>query len=251
MTILAELFNPSFFMLLAILLLVASMFVIYYESKMREQNHTINSMLSLVSTLAEDMNNVKFGLNQLAIRYSQSSANNVEEILETSKIIPNYNLIEVSDDESDDEEEDNDESDDEEDDDNDADDESSHSSKSSDSDESECNIKVLKLNILNEADLEECEMTLTCDLDESATKDDDKYVDKLDDEIIQLELCNELPSSNELKTIDIDLGEEHVDYSKIPIGKLKKIAVEKGVTTTENVSKLKKQDLITLLEVRL
>jgi hypothetical protein len=238
MTILAELFNPSFFMLLAILLLVASMFVIYYESKMREQNHTINSMLSLVSTLAEDMNNVKFGLNQLSIRYSQPSANNFEEVLETSKIIPNYNLIEVSDDESDEE----DEEDEEDEDDEEEDEESSHSS-SSDSDDFECNIKVLKLNILNEADLDECEMTLTCDLDESATKDDDKYLDELDGE-----MAMKLPLSDELKTIAIDLGEEQVDYSKIPISKLKKIAVEKGI---ENVSKLKKQELIELLEVHL
>ena len=189
------------------------------------------------------MNNVKFGLNQLAIRYSQPSANNFEEVLETSKIIPNYNLIEVSDDESEDSETEDDEEDEEE------DDESIHSSDSSNSigsDEFECNIKVLKLNILNEADLEECEMTLTCNLDESATKDDDKYLDELDDEII--EMAMKLPSSDELKTIAIDLGEEQVDYSKIPISKLKKIAVEKGI---ENVSKLKKQELIELLEVHL
>ena len=251
MTILAELFNPSFFMLLAILLLVASMFIIYYESKMREQNHTINSMLSLVSTLAEDMENVKFGLNQMAIRYSQPSSNDIdiEEILETSKIIPNYNLIEVSDDESDD---DDDESNDDESDNDESDNDDAEFNDSSESDdESECNIKVLKLNILNEADLEECEMTPTYDLDES--KDDDKYVDKLD-VIIESALQSmgdELPSSDELKTIAIDLGEEQVDYSKIPISKLKKIAVEKGVATTENVSKLKKQDLINLIEVRL
>ena len=39
---------------------------IYFENRMREQNHKIASMLSLVSTLAEDMNNVKMGFNHLA-----------------------------------------------------------------------------------------------------------------------------------------------------------------------------------------
>jgi hypothetical protein len=35
---------------------------------MREQNHKITSMLSLVSSLAEELNGVKFGLNHLSMR---------------------------------------------------------------------------------------------------------------------------------------------------------------------------------------
>ena len=52
MAVLSELFNPYFFMFLGILILIA-LLVIYYESKIREQNHKIASMLSLVSSLAE------------------------------------------------------------------------------------------------------------------------------------------------------------------------------------------------------
>jgi hypothetical protein len=54
-------------MFLGILLLVVALVVVYFESKMRDQNHKIASMLSLVSTLAEDMNGVKMGLNQVAM----------------------------------------------------------------------------------------------------------------------------------------------------------------------------------------
>lgn len=64
---LSELLTPTFLMFLGILLLVVALVVVYFESKMRDQNHKIASMLSLVSTLAEDMNGVKMGLNQVAM----------------------------------------------------------------------------------------------------------------------------------------------------------------------------------------
>ena len=59
MASIADLFNPSFLMFLGILVLVVAMLVVYFESKMREQNHKINAMMSLVSTLAEEVNAVK------------------------------------------------------------------------------------------------------------------------------------------------------------------------------------------------
>jgi RecA/RadA recombinase len=68
---LAELFNPTFFLFLGILVLVVALMILYYESKMRDQNHKIASMLSLVSTLAEDMNIVKMGLNHVAMSQGQ------------------------------------------------------------------------------------------------------------------------------------------------------------------------------------
>ena len=67
MAFLAELFNPTFIMFLGILVLVVAILIIYFEGKMREQNHKITTMFSLVSTLAEDMNGIKLGFNQLAI----------------------------------------------------------------------------------------------------------------------------------------------------------------------------------------
>ena len=67
MASLTDLFNPTFLMFLGILVLVVALLVVYFESKMRDQNHKIASMLSLVSTLAEDMNGIKMGMNHLAI----------------------------------------------------------------------------------------------------------------------------------------------------------------------------------------
>ena len=65
MASLTDLFSLPFLMFLGILVLVVALVVVYFESKMREQNHKIASMFSIVSTLAEDANNMKMGLNQL------------------------------------------------------------------------------------------------------------------------------------------------------------------------------------------
>ena len=67
MAFLSDLLNPTFFMFLGILVLVVALLVVYFESKMRDQNHKIASMLSLVSTLAEDLNGIKLGMNHLAM----------------------------------------------------------------------------------------------------------------------------------------------------------------------------------------
>jgi len=116
MASIVDLFNPTFLIFLGVLVLVVALLVVYFESKMRDQNHKIASVVSLVSTLADDMNSVKMGLNHMIMSGGQMLQNKY----------PNFNnnlgnvevkkeLIEVSDDEeSDNEESDNEESDNEE-----------------------------------------------------------------------------------------------------------------------------------------
>ena len=61
---------------------------------------------------------------------------------------------------------------------------------------------------------------------------------------------NIIPSTSELKTISINLGDEDhesIDYKKLQLPKLRSIAVEKGLTTNTEASKLKKPDLLKLL----
>jgi len=143
MASLADLFSPTFLMFLGVLVLVVALLVVYFESKIRDQNHKIASMLSLVSTLAEDMNGVKMGLNQLAVtRMGGSFPQNFEQPLENSRIPykQESNLIEVSDDEDDDEDEDEDDDIDEDDIDEDDDDDESDN-------ESTHEVKVLKIDM--------------------------------------------------------------------------------------------------------
>ena len=182
MATLADLFSPTFLMFLGILVLVVALLVVYFESKLRDQNHKIASMLSLVSTLAEDMNGVKMGLNQLAEFNRTIGGNppsNLTQPLETKTVPfnPENTLIEVSDgdyedddedDEEDDEDDDEDDEDDEDDDDyfNDScDDDDGHlaisadvdlgivdSNDYADIDEDNDDLKVLTLNLTQETE---------------------------------------------------------------------------------------------------
>ena len=276
MASLADLFNPSFFIILGIVALLIALVVVYFESKMREQNHKIASMLSLVSTLAEDMNGVKMGLNHLAITAVNGGtqrdvpqntpfppqnlgSNHVEETQQ--------NLIEVSDDESDEDDIDEEIIDDSELEDIEDDDETT---SESDSDEVD-NVKVIKLNIsdnIEEEDDNYFEEANNLDFD---PEDDLAVLDELDEipeiseeyteEILSLKYDepkeekpleeSQVPSASELKTISINLGEEslseHIDFKKLQLPKLRSIAIEKGLTTSSDAQKLKKPDLLKLL----
>jgi hypothetical protein len=287
MASLADLFNPSFLMFLGILVLVVALLVVYFESKMREQNHKIASMLSLVSTLAEDMNGVKMGLNHLAIRGGNSFQQepiNFEENLGNKSI--KKDLIEVSDDEesnnedSDNESQESDKNDENsesvvvEDDIDISDDESENNENNSNIDKKD-NIKILKLNISNEEqenentnfDLEDAN-DLDCDFEtgDELPEITGDYVNEVLDlnyttEYIKEELTLEehkednTLTSSDLKTISINLGEENhtseenIDYKKLQLQKLRSIVVEKGLVSNSEASKLKKPELLKLLGV--
>ena len=236
---LIDIFNPSFLLFLGILVLVAAVLVVYFESKLREQNHKISSMFSIVSTLAEDLNSVKFGMNQLAFNGGGPSlAENMN--YEENK------LIQVSDDEEEsdsDEEDDSDEEeyDEEDDDDSDEDDEE-------DEEENLDNIKILKISDpLLDPLLEKVEQNF----DELEPLSDpllEKVEQTLDYDYEQepLQLVESDFIKNE-KSIKIDLGDDSTEYKKLSLQKLKSIVTEKGLAT--DTSKLKKPDLLKLLGV--
>ena len=99
MSSLTDLLNPTFFMFLGIILLFVALLVVYFETKARDQNHKITSMLSLVSSLAEELNSVKIGLNNLTImrggmmppasymnHFQNSEQNNFSELKDFNEI---------------------------------------------------------------------------------------------------------------------------------------------------------------------
>ena len=261
MASLADLFNPTFLMFLGILVLVVAVMVVYFESKMRDQNHKIASMLSLVSTLAEDMNGVKMGLNQLAVtRMGGSFPQNFEQPLEKSRVPFNQEtkLIEVSDGEDDDDDDDDydddidEEIDIDEDDDNESDEESNHDV-----------VKVFKIDMNSQNQYEDSLSGNNLELD-----DLDEELDELDDELSEVQslssksskLSNKLEETvygetlqeslniSDLKTISINLEDPHpdsLDYKKLSLPKLRSIVSEKGLAT--DASKLKKNELLKLL----
>ena len=259
MASLTDLFNPTFLMFLGILVLVVALLVVYFETKFREQNHKISSMLSLVSSLAEEVNGSKMFIHQLTMNRNQPSNTQFfqqqqQPNLET-RIVQNDNLILVSDDEedSDSEEDDASESDASEADDSDAASEVSIDEIDDDSDNSVIelsnnnDVKVLKLNIsddISEASLDEASLE---DLDEM-----DNLEDLDDSSTSSVSIKEEKPDnikSMDLKSINITLEEtkpeQPLDYKKMAIPKLRSIVAEKGLSSDS--SKLKKNELLKLL----
>jgi len=239
-----DLFNPTFLIFLGILVLVVALLVVYFESKMRDQNHKIASMLSLVSTLAEDMNGVKMGLNHLAMtRYGGS----VTVPLNTFANNEKNNLIEVSDDEEeeDEEEEEEEDLDGVEEDELDEDElEEDELEEDEDLDENlDEEIKVLKLDLNN--DIDETNLDFH-NIDELENQLSSNFNDIEESKPVEFNNDSNIISSSDFKTININL-EESVDYKKFPLNKLRSIVIEKGFVT--DASKFKKNELLKLLGI--
>jgi hypothetical protein len=251
---LVDIFNPSFFVFLGILVLVAALLVVYFESKMREQNHKMTSMLSLITCIADEMNEIKIHLN---------NKSNIDPInpssLETNDVhIIKTKLIDVSDD--------SDDSDD-------FDSESSSDDSESNSEDIEeikniediediketieiggehNDIKVFKLNISNID-----ENNLDDNIDDLYAEDNDDDDDSIsissEDDEIEQKNNNEIDISNlNLKSINISNLEENknsdiIDYKKFTLSRLRNVVIEKELVSES--SKLKKNELLKLLGV--
>jgi hypothetical protein len=287
MASLSDIFNPSLLIFLGILVLVAALLVVYFETKHREQNHKINSMFSLVSSLADEVNNLKFSLAH--INSMPPSGGSFYENYENKPLAdetnPSYffqtqtqhqsqkpNLISVSDDS------DSDSSDESE-----LNEDDLQSVETTDNNELDLNddnlsennnndIKVLKLNINDEKinnddslDEEEEDLDEIEDLDDESlsSQNSSSSFEKLlslqnsivnddlehsQDNLNNTEILD--ISSSDLKTININLEEpntEIVDYKKLSLTKLRSIVVEKSLS--QDTSKLKKNELLKLLGV--
>jgi hypothetical protein len=265
MTSFTNLLNPTFLLFLGILLLVVCLLVIYYESKMREQNHKMTSMLSLISSLAEEVNSVKINLHHFIVSGGAVRNTNLNNI---NSVIENNQLISVSDDET--------ESDNEDDNEEDSDSENSSDNEEDSDSESEINddnsdklieednlyleeqnnsnsfdnIKSLQISMndgneneiydLNSEKKEMNEINLENDLEEINNIEDD------------LEALNnnfeDISSSLDFKKINITIDEEQsIDFKKMEVSKLRNIVTEKGLSN--DASKLKKKDLLKLLGI--
>lgn len=267
---LVDIFNPSFFIFLGILVLVAALLVVYFESKMRDQNHKMASMLNLITCMADEMNAIKIHLNNQTTNFSigGSQTQPQSSSLETNNIhIVKTDLIAVSDDsdsESDNESE------------NSIEDNESDSGSDSGSEDIEevqniieigenTDIKVFKLNLSNINDIDENK-----DVNDFEEIGDLEFIDEDDD---NLSLGSVSVSSNEeenindeienindndeidisklnLKSINISSLEEvkntdNIDYKKLTLSKLRSIVVEKELVVDS--SKLKKNELLKLL----
>jgi hypothetical protein len=246
-------------------------------------------MLSLVSTLAEDMNGVKMGLNHLAMtRVGGGMPPHFQQPLEQNNNVPfssneENKLIAVSDDEDDYEDEDEEgeeEDDDSENNESEYDDTEDEGNNDSDEDEDEepvKNIKVLTLNINNDNndindinDIDESENLDLESMGDFEPKDEllevsNEYAEEMlslhydeqeqeeKDEMLDLQHDEqEEPNitSSDFKTININLEESHSENIDF-----KKLSLPKlrSIVSEKNLvgdtSKLKKNELLKLLGI--
>jgi hypothetical protein len=251
---LSDIFTPSVVISLAISLLLIGLFGLYVSNKMNEQNHKLNSMFDLVSTLANELQMVRsqvpLGMGSVSMGGGGASVRVYEkpEVANTNHLV---NMIDVSDDsESSDDESDGEM------------DEGAESGDDSDNDGSEGD---------GEGDGEE-ESGSDGEDEESDGDSDGEHDERSDKAIVVSESLDDTLFEELANLDDIVLEDTKVervktpettptqtntnnvknlnvvfDYKKASLGKLREIVEQKGLSS--DTSKLKKQELLKLLEI--
>ena len=241
-----SLFTPTFFLFLALLLLVSGFLLFYMDMKLREQNQKIKAVADLATTIAQSLKG--------------GNVNNTQD-LNTKEIHnkENIELIEVSDEDDDDDADD----DDADVDDDDADDDDDDDDNTECDDDAECDtddecdddeekrenkssieVEDIKHVFLSKEDvsvLEECPAPESQECPESEPQEC-----PAEQELTEA-LIHHSPAEQELDTFKIVLSSD-LDYKKMTITKLRQLVSEKALASSSDASKLKKPELIKLLE---
>ena len=276
---LSDIFTPSFFIILGILVLFVSLLILHIENKARVHEHQLNSMLSLVSSLAEEVNTIRYNFMTRGtsdfnmyngveggggtVHFEKHFENNFEKHLEKhlEKNLEERNeLISVSDDEEDEEDEEDDEEDDDEDEDED---------DEEDDDDNSVKTTIIKLNISsNNNDLKNNELKEVTQIQEiieignetldsikvlkveslkkELKEDLEEYLEEYLEEQEQKNELEEFETENISHKINIKM-DDLIDYKKLPLQRLKTIVLEKKLV--DDSSKLKKHELLKLLGI--
>jgi len=220
-----DFFNPTFFIFLGMLVLVAALLIVYFESKMRDQNHKITSMFSLVTAITDELNTVK----QIAISGGSEKPHHTISV-PLSEVLPEMvTLIEVSDDE------DTDDDDFSEDDDDDDDSNAVSVSVSLIENKPEIieigefknpNIKILKVNMSNNDAIWETTLEYDIDFDNSRETDSDTSESSFEEEAevdkeapFVLEIQPEVEPDVEVEIVDLEVEvkiEDELDEHDLP-----------------------------------
>jgi hypothetical protein len=239
-----ELFSSSFLLTIAIVVILIGVVFAYISYRMSDQDHKISSMVSLVSTMAEELQFFRTKMNTL----TPSTATTFQQYSPPMHTRNGGSLIEVSDDEED-EYEDEDESEDSDDDNVENEYNSSTNQDNSDEDEDEDDDDASRAS-------DESDHIKSIHLDES---DLEPFVEhSLNDDAIDLTTLpiphidetlhpeEDIKDNPELKTISITEDiDDSTNYKRMSLAKLRNIVVEKGLVNDS--SKMKKQELLKLL----
>lgn len=254
-----ELFSSSFLLIIAIVIILIGVVFAYISYRMSDQDHKISSMVSLVSSMAEELQFFRSKMN-----------GGMNQFRQEQEVFTRHNgLIEVSDDEyenhSDSESESESDSEPESEvsenevaygNDTDTDSDSDNYSHDEESkQDNEYTSEVDDMTIEKDIDINAIK---SIHLDEEDLNPLEEELDSLDDHVIDLTKLpiphidesqthheiQDIKDTPELKTISIT-EEMDESYKKMSLPKLRTIVVEKGLVN--DASKLKKNELLKLL----
>jgi cobalamin biosynthesis protein CobT len=262
-----DLFSSSFLFSVAIIIILIGGIFAFISYRMAEQDHKINAMIGLVSTMANETQFFRSKIHTIQQQLDVANTDQLHSIhLSTNNLGEKEitkNLISVSDDEYDDDDDDDDEDEDEDEDEEDDEDEEEEDEEEEEEDEEEEEEEEEKL---DDDNVEKTIKVITLSDDNISMSHieniaDHKliHLDSLDEKneaSISNHLIEELNSTSDnnnfLSNISInDLGENEDlqssknEYKKLSLNKLREVVVSKGLTT--DASKLKKNDILKLL----
>ena len=256
---LSDIFTPSVVISLAISVLLIGLFGLYVNNKLNEQNHKLNTMFDLVSTLANELQMVRsqppVGMGSASMGGGGSSGSGrvyeKPEVANTNHLV---NMIDVSDDSDSGGDESDGETD-----------EGAESGDDSGSDDDDNNEGEGEEGSGSDGDDEESD-------GDSDGDDDGEHDARSDKAIVVFESFDDAHFEELANFDDIVLGETNVervktpeatttpantsnvknlnvvfDYKKASLSKLREIVEQKGLSS--DTSKLKKQELLKMLEI--
>ena len=258
----SEIFSTSFLFSVAIIIIAVGGLFAYFNYRLSENNHKMQAMMGLVSTMAEEMQYFRSKIHSNPI-----TTNNTD----TTHIVSNFlggsnkedELIEVSDSEI---EEDDEEAEDSEaeslDDDLEEEDLEDDDLEDEDLDEDELSAnEIVAESLEDDEEEEDNKKIITIDIDLGATNEmmsfDSEEIEDTNINANDLNLSNLEDLDVSLKSIAIDMdisnigdtnitiNKEKEDYKKMSLNKLRDLVCEKGLV--KDASKLKKNELLKLL----
>jgi hypothetical protein len=270
----SDIFSTSFLFSIGIIIILIGGIFAYVSYRMGEQDHKLNSMIGLISSMAEESRFFRSKIAVLQQKLGSTDLPDGDKIQYASQMMGGQqDLINVSDDEADnntDDEADNDTDDDIDSGDEDVDNDDADTDDIDDDDDNDIddddndNIKILNLSLTNNNDNDDDnddEMTDILDIEQlSELKEEVKTV-HLENSIVSEEPELEEPETiNEPKLSDndmdflkhvsiTDLGEEDTskpEYKKMSLNKLREVIINKGIVI--DPSKLKKNEILKLLD---
>ena len=248
--------ESMFFILFGITFLFILLLIYHFKNKVSALEKNVDTMFEILNNVVGDLSKIKFAGVTSGGTNMPIDSSEVNEI-STSEPIAHFSTIpinhqkeefEISDEEEDseDEEEEEEEDSEEEDSDEGEEEEDSEEEEEEDSDEEEEEEEeIKKISVILDEKVDEDAIQVE-ELEESVTNDvEEMSVPELKEvEDISVEKL-ETPSNDSMESEKMTNMQQ---YKKMHIQNLKKLVVSKGLATSDDVSKLKKADLLGILQ---